>query len=101
MWASKKVKRVVKSTTAAEALALAEGLKNAVFLRIMLHKLLGENIPIVGFTDSRNLAITVNSLKHLSIAKKTLKFGCCKHQRDDRNWYNRIHTMDNNRQTTG
>ena len=73
MWASKKIKRVVKSTTAAEALALAEGLENAVFLQSMLYELLSKHVPIVGFTDSRNLAITVNSIKHPSIVEKRLR----------------------------
>lgn len=67
MWSSK----TIKSTTAAEGLAFAEGLENAIFLQEMLQELLGEKVPIIGFTDSKNLVATVNSTKH--VAEKRLR----------------------------
>ena len=63
-WRSRKLKRVVTSSTAAEALAVNDALDEAVYVKDLLIELLGTsatNIPIELFTDSRNLYRSVMS----------------------------------------
>ena len=64
-WRSKKLKRVVSSSTAAEALAANDTLDAIVYVKSVLKELLGgeaEKIPIQLVTDSRNLHKAVLSL---------------------------------------
>ena len=63
-WRSKKIKRVVSSSTAAEALAANETLDEMVYVKAVLVELLGtqaDNLPLVLFTDSKNLWDAVHS----------------------------------------
>lgn len=63
-WSANKIKRVVRSTTAAEALALNQGLEDALYLECILSEVLNiEAIPIYAFTDSRNLYESLHSTK--------------------------------------
>ena len=57
-WASNKVKRVVGSTIAAEALSLICAMDHGYYLRAILEQLLGQEkgqMKIVSYVDSRNL----------------------------------------------
>ena len=69
-WASKKIKRVVKSTLAAEALALVEGLDACYFVRSILHEMIqvkhGNEIPIKCYTDNKSLSENIHSTKLIS-----------------------------------
>lgn len=63
-WKSKKVKRVVSSSTAAEVLALNDTLDELVYVKEVLIETLGDEastIPIELYTDSRNLYRAVMS----------------------------------------
>ena len=62
-WRSGKVKRVVKSTLAAEALALSEGLGEAMYLQKMVSELLGICPPIIAHVDSKGLVDQLHSTK--------------------------------------
>ena len=65
-WASNKVRRVVASTVAAEALSLQMALSHAVYLRAVLAETLGVDelaIPIHSYIDSNNLHQAINSTK--------------------------------------
>ena len=67
-WRSGKVKRVVKSTLAAEGLILSEALDEAIYIKKIICDTLGiefspENIPIIGVTDQEGLAKNLNSTK--------------------------------------
>ena len=65
-WTSNKVRRVVHSTVAAEALSLQMALSHAVFLRAVLAETLGVDelaIPIYSYIDSNNLHQAINSTK--------------------------------------
>jgi hypothetical protein len=65
-WNSNKVKRVVGSTIAAEALSLQMALGHSFYLRAILKEILGangENIPIKAYIDSMNLYEAVFSTK--------------------------------------
>ena len=63
-WSSKKLKRVVSSSTAAEALASNEALDELVYIKTVLCELLGDkmkNVPLHLTTDSKNLYNAVHS----------------------------------------
>ena len=63
-WRCRKLRRVVSSSTAAEALSVNDTLDELVYVKEVLKELLGEsaaNIPIELFTDSRNLYRSVMS----------------------------------------
>ena len=57
-WKSKKLKRVVTSSTAAEALAANDTLDSMVYVQSVLTELFGEQVkgvPLILMTDSKNL----------------------------------------------
>ena len=63
-WRSRKLRRVVSSSTAAEVLAVNDALDEVVYVKEVLKELVGEtavHIPIELFTDSRNLYRSVMS----------------------------------------
>ena len=63
-WRCQKLRRVVSSSTTAEALSVNDTLDELVYVKEVLKELLGEsaaNIPIELFTDSRNLYQSVMS----------------------------------------
>ena len=67
-WKSRKLKRVVKSTLAAETLALEEALEASFMLKSLLCELFRlenniSNIPITCYTDNKSLVDTINSTK--------------------------------------
>ena len=65
-WTSNKVRRVVHSTVAAEALSLQMALSHAVFLRAVIAETLEVDvlaIPIHSYIDSNNLHQAINSTK--------------------------------------
>ena len=56
-WAANKVKRIVKSTIAAETLALANGLDNAIFIRRLICEMMGwpeKDIAIEAIIDNKS-----------------------------------------------
>ena len=63
-WMSKKISRVVKSTLAAETLALLEAAENAYFLKRLLESMLcipdSEGLEIVCLTDNKSIVQHVN-----------------------------------------
>jgi len=65
-WHAGKIKRVVRSTIAAEALSLQEGLESAVYYRHMLAEVVGISpieIPIIAYVDNKSVIEAVNSTK--------------------------------------
>ena len=70
-WNTNKVKRVVKSTLAAEALALEEAIAHAMYLQEILKELLVDIVDIVCVVDSNNLLKAVNSSR--DVEDKRLK----------------------------
>ena len=64
MWKSRKIRRVVGSTLAAETLALVEVAESAYYLRKILEDIGMEgNIPIKCFVDNRSLVDALRSMK--------------------------------------
>ena len=59
-WCSNKIKRVVKSTIAAEALSLVNGLDNAFYVGCLLSEIIfpqqkENSIPIISYIDNKSL----------------------------------------------
>ena len=70
-WCSKRLKRVVRSTLAAECLALGDALDHAIFIRNVLSDVLGKDISITCFTDNNDLKVALSS--HKDVAEKRLR----------------------------
>ena len=73
-WESRKIRRVVKSTLAAETLAAADAIDNAYYLGEILSQFLFKNekdIPIELYVDNRSLYDNVFSVKN--VAEKRLR----------------------------
>ena len=65
-WHAGKIKRVVRSTTAAEALSLQEGLESAFYYRKMLEDILGvstKTIPIIAYVENKSVIEAIYSTK--------------------------------------
>lgn len=64
-WQSKKIKRVVRSTIAAEALSLIEGLESAIYYREIVEEMcsLKQCLPITAFIDNRSVIEAISSTK--------------------------------------
>lgn len=65
-WHANKIKRVVRSTIAAEALSLQEGLEAGYYYRTMVEEILGvryKTIPIIAYTDIKSVIEAVFSTK--------------------------------------
>ena len=76
-WQSKKIKRIVKSTLSAEALALDDAADMCFYIKTLLQEVTGLNtgFPITLKTDSRNLYDAVYSTKTLD--DRRLKIDIC------------------------
>ena len=70
-WSSHRIKRVVKSTLAAETLSLIEGLDTALFLNEIMLFLLQKKMKIYAVIDSKQLHDSINSSK--CITEKRLR----------------------------
>jgi len=73
-WSCNKIRRVVTSTSAAESLALLEGLEDAIYIQTILKELLQQQIPIDANIDSKNLHNAIHSTK--LVTEKRLRIRC-------------------------
>ena len=67
-WQSKRIKRVVRSSLAAETLALSDAIDDGVYLSELLSELIfngSKHIPIEIYTDSKSLYDSLNSKKNV------------------------------------
>ena len=65
-WHAGKIRRVVRSTIAAEALSLQEGLESAMYYRHMIAEIVGKTsktIPIIAYVDNKSVTEAVRSTK--------------------------------------
>ncbi len=65
-WHANKIKRVVRSTIAAETLSLQEGLETAIYLRRLIEEVLSleeGSIPIAAYIDNKSVVEAVHSTK--------------------------------------
>ena len=78
-WHANKIKRVVRSTLAAETLALLEGLEEAMYLKTMIKKIdTSQVIPIVGYVDNKSLVESIYSTKLASDKRLRIDIGAIK-----------------------
>ena len=64
-WATNKIKRVVRSSLAAEAMALQIGIGACLYLRVVFLELTGVRIPIRIYVDSQDLMDALHSTKRV------------------------------------
>ena len=82
-WQSKKIRRVVRSTLAAETLAMADGIDSGIFLATLFAELTTgqakpENLPIVCVTDNNSLCDAIQSTKSVSDKRLRLEISSIK-----------------------
>ena len=80
LWNSRKIQRIVRSTLAAETLAMEEALEKCHIVRSMLLEICNRDaksvlFPIHCYTDSKSLLESVHSIKTLK--EKRLKVDVC------------------------
>ena len=63
LWQSRAIRRVVKSTLAAETLSLVECAENGVYLSLILQELTGTKIDVKCFVDNKSLVDSIHSSK--------------------------------------
>ncbi|XP_063726781.1 uncharacterized protein LOC134854457 [Symsagittifera roscoffensis] len=72
---SQKIKRVVRSTLAAEALACSDGVDAAYLMQKMLHEIVGKIVPIDVYTDNRSLVDATYSTKAVADRRLRVEIG--------------------------
>ena len=79
-WKTNKIKRVVRSTLAAEALILESSVEHALYLRDLLKEMLGTDFdfPIYAWTDNNNAFKAVHSTSFVDDHKLRIDIACLK-----------------------
>ena len=79
-WSCNKIKRVVRSSLAAEALSLQEGLEDGFYHQSMIQELFGKNCTtnIKAYTDSKSLIEAINSTKLVDDKRLRIDIGAIK-----------------------
>ena len=77
-WKANKVKRIVKSTLAAEGLSLSAALDDAFYLRRFLEETLEVVPPIMAYVDNRGLVENVHSTKLVDDTRLNIDLGAIK-----------------------
>ena len=84
-WSSTRIKRIVKSSTAAECLALIKGIEETLYLKALICdilKLKNDNLPTIAMIDNKNLHALINSNKlsqdkrvriHIAVIKEIIR----------------------------
>ena len=83
-WNASKIKRVVKSTIAAEALSLQTGLDVAVYLRDIIAEVTGvARLTIAAYVDNRSVVEAVHSTKMVADKRLRIDIGAIKQSLQD------------------
>jgi hypothetical protein len=78
-WSSKKIKRVVRSTLAAEMLSLSEALEHTIYLRHEVMELVGKgSLPIIGIVDNKSVVDALYSTKSVGDKRLRIDVGAVK-----------------------
>ena len=64
-WESRKIRRVVKSTLAAETLALIDAAEAGVYIKEVVKELINVPMPIICLTDNKSLVDVIDSKKNV------------------------------------
>ena len=76
LWKTSKIRRVCRSSAAAEGMSLSEGLDEAIYLRLLLCQLLGvakDVIKVLAYTDHEGLRTNISNVLHPNVSDKRLK----------------------------
>ena len=82
-WQSKKIKRIVCSTIASEALSLQEAIEHAIFLRSLIEELLLlplKSIPIDAIIDNKSIVEAIHSTKVVNNKRLNIDISAIKQQ---------------------
>ena len=80
-WQSKRIKRIVRCTLAAEAIAMVEGVEPALYISTLMRELCPEiykEIPIKIYTDNKSLHNALKSHKFVSDKRLRIDIGSLK-----------------------
>ena len=81
-WQSKRINRVVRSSLAAETLAMSDGFDSAVYISVLLSELYPElnsfKIPIDIYTNNKSLHDAIHSEKYVSEKQLRIDIGALK-----------------------
>ena len=77
-WRSCKIKRVVKSTLAAEMLSLAEGLEHGLYLQHVVEEVVGLRIPLEAIVDNKSAVDALHSTKSVEDKRLRIDVGIVK-----------------------
>lgn len=77
-WKSKRIRRVARSTLAAETLSLSDALDTGMFIRTLYQELTGRVIQIISVTDNKSLVDTISSTKLISEKRLRMEISCIK-----------------------
>ena len=99
-WESRKIRRVVKSTLAAETLALIDCAETAVYIQQIIKELSNCAIPIDCFTDNKSLLDSVQSKKNVDDKRLRIDIAVIKDMLDKKelrsvNWVGTVHQLAN------
>ena len=83
-WQSRKIKKVCKSTLAAESWALVEGLESAELIKAQWNEIVKIDVPIVCVTDCKSLFDAVKTTNTLEDKGLRIPMACLR-QRFNRN----------------
>ena len=83
-WRSTRVRRIARSTLAAEALSFADGMDTANFVYQLADKLqlIKKNSPIIGITDSRSLYDAANTSTQISDRRLRVELSAIRDTKD-------------------
>ena len=80
-WQAGKIKRVVKSSLAAEALSLQEGVDTALYTRHVLCEIMGvspKTLPLIAYVDNKGLVEAVHSTRLVDDKRLRITIGAMK-----------------------
>ena len=84
-WNSKRVKRIARSTLAAETLALQDAIDNALFLNSIFHKILGVEFDMIAYIDSKQLHDSLKSAKGVTEKRLRVAIAAIREVIDEKN----------------
>ena len=94
-WASKKQKRICRSTLCCEALAAGDSIDRALSIRDTYHNLHGITLPVVLLTDCKSLATTSTMTTNVSERRLQIDIGAIR-ELVDRNEVRIVHVTTDN-----
>ena len=84
-WNGNKIKRVVRSTIAAETLSLQEGIEDAIYLRDIIRQLTkASELPIIAIVDNKSVVEAVHSTKMVDDKRLRIDIGAVKQSLEKR-----------------